>query len=269
MDRTSEQQSSGGRRVRLYRCEGVVLRRRDFGEADRLLTLMTDEYGKIRAIAKGTRRTKSRMGGHLEPFARTNLLIARGRNLDIVTQAQVVVPMSNLRQSESAILYASHWAELADQLMAEEQENRPAYLALIRALTSLDHQRDAALTSRIFEWAILAAAGFQPELFTCTGCGRRIEPGENGISFQSGGVLCPECHAREPQSSAISTDVLRILRVISRGDGEQLFGRSVGSATYGEVERILIDYLRSIVERDLHAYRILKGFDGFQEPVTP
>jgi DNA repair protein RecO (recombination protein O) len=238
-----------------------VLRRRDFGEADRLLTMLTDRYGKIRVIAKGTRRTRSRLGGHLEPYARTNVLVARGRNLDIVTQAQVVASMPRLRSNESSIAYAAHWAELADLLMVEQQENRAAYLALVRALTSLEHGRDQQLTSRIYELELLTAAGFRPELFYCTSCGAPIEPGANGISLEAGGVVCPRCHAAEPRSVDISNSALRVLRAISRGEGERLHDRAMSIELQAEIEQIVIDYLRSVLERDLHAYRVLKRLD--------
>jgi DNA repair protein RecO (recombination protein O) len=249
------------RRSRLYRCEGVVIRRRDFGEADRLVTLMTDNYGKIRALAKGTRRTKSRLGGHLEPYARTNVLIAKGRNLDIITQANVLEPMSRLRTTERSILYAAHWAELADQLMVEQQENRFAYGALVRALTSLELGRAPDVTSRICEWEFLSAAGFQPELLICTGCGKKIQPGHNGLHIEAGGIVCPECHAREPLSRDISNDSLRMLRAIGRGDGELLFNRQLSAPLMREVEDTLLACLRAAIERDLQAYRILKGLE--------
>lgn len=256
------------RRSRLYRCEGIVIRRRDFGEADRLVTLMTDDYGKIRALAKGSRRTKSRLGGHLEPYARTNVLIARGRNLDIITQAQVRDPMSHLRTIERSILYAAHWSELADQLMVEAQENRFAYGALVRALTSLELDRAPDITSRICEWEFLSAAGFQPELLSCTSCGTKIMPDGNGLQFEAGGVVCPRCHVRDPLSRDISNDALRLLRAIGRGDGERLYGRELSGYLLREVEDVLIAYLRSVVERDLQAYRILKELEDPGSPAS-
>ncbi|MEX2425264.1 MAG: DNA repair protein RecO [Thermomicrobiaceae bacterium] len=253
--------NASSRRVRLYRCEGIVIRRRDFGEADRLVTLLTDDYGKLRALAKGTRRTKSRLGGHLEPYARTNLLIARGLNLDIITQAQVLDAMSHLRTSEQSIMYAAHWSELADQLMVEAQENRFAYGSLVRALTSLELDRAPALTSRICEWEMLAASGFQPELFLCTGCGERIEPGLNGMHAESGGVLCPRCHSMTPQSIEISNDALRVMRAIGRGEGDVFYERTLSPALHREVEGVMMSYLRNILEHDLRAYPILKSIE--------
>ena len=85
-------------RERLYRSEAIVLRRQDFGEADRLLTLFTPALGKIRVVAKGARKPQSRKAGHIESFMRTKMLFARGRNLDLVTQAELVEPYRALRE---------------------------------------------------------------------------------------------------------------------------------------------------------------------------
>lgn len=263
--------SSGGerrQRSRVYRCEGIVIRRRDFGEADRLLTILTDDYGKIRALAKGSRRTKSRLGGHLEPYARVRLMVARGRNLDIITQAQVLESMSHLRTEERSILYAAHWSEIADQLMVEAEQNRFGYGVLVRALTSLELGRDPVITSRICEWEFLAASGFQPELFQCTSCGRPIEPGNNGILIEAGGVVCPECHALDPLSRDVSNDALRMLRAFGRGDGDRLYDRELNADLLREIEQVLISYLRSVIERELQAWQILSALeDGFRAPV--
>jgi DNA repair protein RecO (recombination protein O) len=253
-------------RSRVYRCEGIVIRRRDFGEADRLLTILTDDYGKIRALAKGSRRTKSRLGGHLEPYARVRLMLARGRNLDIITQAQVLESMNHLRQEERSILYAAHWSEIADQLMVEAQENRFGYGVLVRALTSLELGRDPVITSRICEWEFLAASGFQPELFLCTGCGRQIEPGGNGIHFEAGGVVCPDCHAQDPRSRDISNDALRVFRAFGRGDGDVLYDRALSPDLLLEIEQIMIEYLRQVIERELQAWQILSALEeGFRD----
>ncbi len=256
-------------RSRVYRCEGIVIRRRDFGEADRLVTVLTDDHGKVRALAKGSRRTKSRLGGHLEPYARVRLMLARGRNLDIITSAQVLEPMTHLRREERSILYASHWSEIADQLMAESEQNRFGYGVLVRALTSLDLGRDPVITSRICEWEFLAASGFQPELFQCTGCGRQIEPGGNGIHIEAGGVVCPECHALDPLSRAVSNDALRVLRAIGRGDGGLLYDRPLNDDLLREIEQLLIGYLRSVIERDLQAWQILSSLEDGTTWGTP
>ena len=102
-------------RERLYRCHAVVLKRRDYGEADRILTLYTREQGKVSAIAKGVRRIASRKSGHVELFTQARLLLAKGRNLDVLSQAETIEPYAALREDLVRTTYAYHVAELLDR----------------------------------------------------------------------------------------------------------------------------------------------------------
>jgi DNA repair protein RecO (recombination protein O) len=115
-----------------------VLRRQDFGEADRVLTLYSPTLGKVRAIAKGVRRPKSRLGGNVELFTHVNVLVAQGRNLDIVTQAQAVLPFHGIRDDLWKAAYASYAAELVDRFTEERLENRAIFELLLEVLTHLD-----------------------------------------------------------------------------------------------------------------------------------
>ncbi|MFW6183624.1 MAG: DNA repair protein RecO, partial [Chloroflexota bacterium] len=121
-------------RDRTYRTEAIVLSRTDFGEADRLLTLFSREYGKVRAIAKGARKPQSRKTGHVELFMRTRFLIAEGRNLDIVTQAEMVEAYAQLRDDLVRTTYASYIVELLDRFTVEEDRNSQLYDLLSEAL---------------------------------------------------------------------------------------------------------------------------------------
>ncbi|MFQ5342424.1 MAG: DNA repair protein RecO, partial [Anaerolineae bacterium] len=122
------------RRQRLYRTPAIVLKRQDFGEADRILTLFTPAHGKLRVIAKGVRKTTSRKSGHVELFTYSNLLIAKGRNLDIVTQAEMIRPFRGLRQELPRISYAYYIAELVEKFTKEDDENRPLFDLLLATL---------------------------------------------------------------------------------------------------------------------------------------
>lgn len=125
---------------RLYRAEAIVLRRQDFGEADRVLTLFSPRLGKFRAVAKGVRRPKSRLGGHVELFTRSNLQLAHGRNLDIVTQAETVKPLHTIRHDLWKAAYACYAVDLVDQFMVERVENEAIYHLLAEFLLDLDGQ---------------------------------------------------------------------------------------------------------------------------------
>ena len=111
------------RQQRSLRVEAIVLRHADMGEADRLLTLFTRELGKVRAVAKGARKVRSRKAGHLEPFTRVNLQLARGRSMFIVTQAETMDAHLPLRDDLTAIGYTSYVLELIDRFTYEEDEN--------------------------------------------------------------------------------------------------------------------------------------------------
>ena len=124
--------------LHVYRTDAIVLRRQDFGEADRVLTLYSPWRGKFRAIAKGVRRPKSRLGGHVELFTHVNMLVAQGRNLDIVTQAETVRPFARIRDDLWKTSYACYVAELVDRFTEEHLENQPVFDLLLQALTYLD-----------------------------------------------------------------------------------------------------------------------------------
>jgi DNA repair protein RecO (recombination protein O) len=245
-------------RNRLYGCQAIVIRRRDFGEADRLLTLVTDRHGKLRVIAKGVRRTQSRMAGHLEPFARSSLLIARGRNLDIVTQAQVIEPFLALRESEVAIAHAGYWADVIDALTVEHQENLAAFATLRGALAAANRGEDLFLTTRVVETELLIATGFAPEVLSCVACGAGLQPVVNAFSFEAGGVLCPACRSVDPGATPISANALKVLRILFRGESSRLRSLPLSRQLQREIEQVLVNYLRHVIERDLDGYRVLR-----------
>ncbi len=125
------------RLARVYQTEAIVLKRIKLGEADKILTLYSPTIGKFRAVAKGVRRPKSRLGGHVELLTRTSLLVAHGQNLDIVTQAQLVEPYLGLRDHLPAAGLAMYLAELVDQFTEERLANAPLYVLLAEALRRL------------------------------------------------------------------------------------------------------------------------------------
>lgn len=144
-----------------YRTEGVILRRRNFGEADRILTIYTKHYGKIRAIAKGVRKITSRKGGNVELFNHCVLFLAKGRNLDILTEAQVINSFSRLSRDLEKTAAAFYLVELVDQLTPDGQVNRQVFDLLIRALSDLGTTNYELRTIiRDFEIELLKLLGF-------------------------------------------------------------------------------------------------------------
>lgn len=246
------------RRARLYRVRGIVLRRFDLGEADRIITIFTAEQGKRRIVAKGSRRPSSKLAGHLEPFCATRLLIARTRGLDIVSQAETIEHFSDLRLNEAAIATAGYMAELIDALLPEDQAQEPVYELTFAALRLLNEGRDPRLVTHVFEMGLLRQLGYRPELARCVSCGTEIEPELNGFSLD-GGVICPRCLRVRPDASEMSVNALKLLRSIDRGEIERLFSLRVPPPIWDEVGNLLARYITRVTGRESSARRVLES----------
>ena len=169
-------------RARLYKTEAIVLRSMDLGEADRVLTVLTPRLGKLRVIAKGVRRPKSRIGGGLQPFSDVQLVLAVGRTWDVVTTASLEDPHLGLRNDLHSTAAAWYVVELADRFCEGAADSRQAFELLAQALAGLDAPASEVtreVVARWFELHLLDAMGFRPELARCLECGAEIEPDGN------------------------------------------------------------------------------------------
>src|SRR3954452_7245083 len=180
-------------RPRVYKTQAIVLRQRKLGEADKIVTLYCAQMGRVDAVAKGIRRTKSRLAGHLEPLTYGTYLIAEGRNLDIVTQAETVEAFPGLRDDLERLGRGLYCAELIDRLTPERSEGNPIFRLLHETLTLLNSETEMDIAVRRFEMRLLDLLGYRPSLQTCAVCDRRLEPVTNSWSAAVGGAVCPLC----------------------------------------------------------------------------
>ena len=252
-------------RQRTYRTRAVILRRRDFGEADRILTIYTPDHGKKTAIAKGIRKTSSRKAGHLELFTHTALLLAHARTWDIVTEAVTVEAFGRLRQQLDCIGYASYVCELIDCFTEEEDENQLLWDLLLRVLRELDDaaleptptEKPAALL-RWFELHLLSLTGFQPELFHCLDCGDDLEAVTNYLVLHEGGIVCPRCRARREEGEELDVDTLKVLRYLQSQPWNVVSQLSIRPPILLRTQNILYRYLLQILERHLKSTEFLR-----------
>ncbi len=240
-------------RQRSQRIEAVVLRHTDWGEADRLLWLFTRELGKLRAVAKGVRKPRSRKAGHLEPFTRSSLLLAWGREMHIVTQAEAVDPYMALREDLVRLGYAAYVIELLDRFAYEEGENRSLYRLLTDTLARLNSEPDPSFSVRYYEVRLLDLIGFRPQLFHCTGCEAEIQPEDQYFSAEKGGVLCPKCGRRQPDARPITMPSLHLLRHFQRSGYAEARRARLGDLQDHELENLMGHYLTYLLERGLNS----------------
>jgi DNA repair protein RecO (recombination protein O) len=244
---------------RLYRTDAIILRRSDFGEADRLLTVYTPEHGKLRLLAKGVRKTTSRKAGHVELFMLTNMLVAAGRAWDIISQAEIVQAYRGLREDLEKIGYAYYLAELLDRFTEEHDVNFPLFELLALTLAHLEHVDDPFMVLRYFELHLLSLTGFQPQLHLCVICQEALEPVEgNYFHVVDGGTLCPTHGQTRPNAELLPLSVLKVLRFLQTEPWEKVVKLQLTPATRQQVENLLLGYITFILERQLKSVDFLR-----------
>lgn len=243
----------------VYRDEGIVLHTHKLGEADRIITLLTRERGKVRVVAKGVRRTTSRIGARLEPFMHVDFQCYEGRSLDTVTQvvtiaasARQVIADFDLYTAAAAIL------EAADRIVAHEREPATQQFLLLsgalRAIATRAHASGLVLDSYLLR--ALAIAGYAPSFVACARCGA---PGPHtAFSAVMGGAVCPQC--RPPGSASPSPETMTLLAALLAGDWP------VADASSGrhrrEASGIVSVYCQFHLERSLRSLRLVDRSDS-------
>jgi DNA repair protein RecO (recombination protein O) len=271
------------REQRTYPTEAIILKQSNLGEADRILTLFTPYKGKFSAVAKGIRRPISKKTGHLELLCRSQLHIAVGRNLDIVTQAQGLESFLHMREELWHLTCGLYLTELVERFIEENTPHTDVYKLLLEALRTLDNdalevqkqrketkdvlseeqtselnaQRDRTrLLMRYFEIYLLSSVGYEPVLRTCANCDTELEPEENGFTPSLGGALCPNCSHLWSQS--LSMNALKVLRLLHRSDWSQVPRFRLDARLHTELERAMHGLLRFHLERDLKSWSFLE-----------
>lgn len=234
-----------------------MLRRTDFGEADRLLTLYTRDFGKIKAVAKGARKPQSRKTGHVELFMRSNFLFASGRDIAILTQAEMVEPYAALRDDLIRSTYAAYVVELLDRFTVEEDKHSGIYQLLADALGWLATQEDVLLVARYYELRLLGLAGFRPQLFHCVACGEAIEERDQFFSGELGGVLCPDSRAEDRRAVAITAVSLKVLRYLQTRSWDTVHALRLKRTVHTELENVMHFYITYVLERNLKSVEFL------------
>ncbi len=248
-------------RARLYKTEGIVLRSMDLGEADRVLTLLTPRLGKLRVIAKGIRRPRSRLGGGLEPFSDVHLVLAVGRTFDVVTQVALEDPHLGLRNDLHSTAAAWYLVELADRFCEGSADSHEAFVLLAQGLAALDaapSEVSREVVARWFELHLLDAMGFRPELNRCLECGAEI--GRREMATRRWRVASWGRSASHAALGArpISADALKVMRHLQRSSLPEVLRLRLPATVQREVERLQHATVSAVLERELRSRDFLE-----------
>ena len=234
----------------MYRATGVVLRTYKLGESDRIIVLLTEQHGKVRAVAKGVRKTKSKFGGRLEPMSHVQLLLHEGRDLDIVNQVDTVESLAPLMVDLDHMTRGMAVLEAVDQMAMDREPNPQLYRMLVGVLRTIAIS-DSPLVVPAFFWKLLSLEGVRPELDTCVRCG---DP-EPLVAFDMdhGGVLCRTCRSGAP----ISADALELMRMILGGQLNAALAAPITQASH-EVSSHATRAVEHHIERKLRSVAVFE-----------
>ena len=235
---------------RSFRTPALVLKRRNFGEADRQLTILTPHYGKFDVIAKGARKPTSKKTGHVELFMKSDVLIARGRSLDLLTQSEMIEPYLPIREDLERGAYASYSAELLDRFTFDSDDTHTHRLfdLLDATFARLSSDEDVRRVIRYYELRLLDEVGFRPELSDCVIMREPVEPVDQFFSFGDGGVVSLDGATHTSGLVNLPMETLKFLRFLQRSDYAQVASLTISEKLHLDVERIMLGYLSYILE---------------------
>ena len=233
----------------LYKDEGIVLKTIKLGEADRIVTIFTRSNGKVRAVAKGVRKTKSRFGGRLEPFTHADLMIYKGRNLDTITSVDIVRSFDEVRTDYRCLTSAAALVEVVEKMTEEREQAMSTYSLLLAGLRALGTGPCESIVPA-FLIKLLSISGYHPQLTICAGCGTKA--GLGGFSAALGGAVCEECWRGDRDAERLGAERIAVLNRLLSED----FGSDAGPVA-GELTQLLRRYTEYHLERPLKSLHLL------------
>jgi DNA repair protein RecO (recombination protein O) len=238
---------------RIYKTPAIVLRHRKLGDADQILTLYTANRGKVEAVVKGARKTRSRLAGHAEPLTHATFMLAQGRSLDIVTGAETAESFQVLRDDLERLSRGMYACELLDKFTEPHAENFGLFRLLLDTLRRLGSSAEHDTPIRYYEMTLLREMGYTPELDACVSCRSKLEPETNYWSAGAGGVVCARCRHEEAAIRPISANAIKLLRLLLHGRWTDVARVKIDADLALELERALGEYVRWVLERDVRS----------------
>jgi DNA repair protein RecO (recombination protein O) len=243
-----------------YKTLGIVLKRQNINEADRLLTILTEKQGKIKAIAKGVRRPLAKFGGHLEPYYLTHFVLAEGRNFETVTSVEARNYYSDIHSNLNLMARVSKWGELINFLLHDKEESRDIFWLFAECLENLEKSKDPII-DLYFQIKSLAFLGYHPEVYECVFCRNKLKPDELGWSSEQGGVICKGCRSHCPGMN-ISQETVKLLRLFLTPNSRLEKRINIDLESAKEVEGLVDEYVKFHSQKDLASNSFLKKIGG-------
>jgi len=236
---------------RTYQTEAIIIKKTKLGEADRILTLYTPHMGKIQGVAKGVRRPRSKLAGHLELLTYSQVSLARGRNLDTIIGSQTIDSFLPLKSDLWLTSCALYIIELINQFTADHVENNSLFQLLLETMHQLSQTDDNELVLRYFELHLLSEVGYRPQLQQCISCHLPLKVVTNTFSPIDGGMLCPKCSRRRSLTYPLSVNAIKALSLLQNNDYDTAGKLEMTPELSRELDEVLSHYLEYLLEREV------------------
>jgi DNA repair protein RecO (recombination protein O) len=247
---------------RNYQTEAIIIKKTKLGEAGRILTLYTPQLGKIQAVAKGVRRPRSKMAGHLELLTHSLVSLARGRNIDTITGSQTINSFLPLKSDLKLTSYALYATELVNQFAADNVEDYPLFQLLLETMHLLCQGGNNELVLRYFELHLLDKSGYRPQLQQCVSCYSPLKSTTNSFCPGAGGMLCPNCSQSQPLSYPLSPKAQKVLLLLQNSDYSIVSKLEIDPELSRQLEMVIRNYLRYLLEREVKSAAWLDTLRG-------
>lgn len=252
-----------------YRAKGIVIKYTDLRETDRILTIFTGNLGKVKAVAKGARKTLSKLGGHLDLFNVVQLELATGRNLETVTGVQTITCFPNIRSSLSKTSQVYYLTELIDRLILEDYKDTRVFDLMVATLKILDDndvcqgEMGETLVLQAFKMKLLQLLGLAPQLDRCLQCSQPAQATQNYyFDNRLGGIRCESCQASGNKGAKLPITALKILRALAREDLIYISKIVPDKKSLAVTEVVLDNYLKYIIEKEPRSLRFINKVKG-------
>lgn len=249
--------------MRDYKTEGIIIRVRDYNEADRIITVFTREHGKVQAIAKGCRKQKSRKRGIIQLFTYGDFVFYRGRTLDTVIQCEGKESFGVLREDLDRMAYGAYLAELLDGFITSGETHEDVFYLTLVCFHLLTVE-DPELVTRAFEIRLMNLLGYRPHLESCVACGAALEGLKVAFSSGMGGGLCESCSHHDMDAVACTMGTLNMLKQLSTWDLKRLKVLKPGTDVRREIGEILKAYIGHRLEKKIKSAEFLQSLVSVQ-----
>lgn len=251
--------------MRTYTAATIVLRRIDLGEKDRILTLFSRGHGKLSAVAKGARRPGSKLAGASEPFTYGKMFLSTGRELDVLTQADIRESFPNVKQNIRSVAYGIYLLELVNSFTEDRQPNPDLFDTLLSAMYVLESGTDPEITARYFELHLLDILGYEPRFDACLWCGKSAEKERIGFSPAMGGLVCEGCGAPPPDVIWVPGAIVSYVNALRRAEPGKLKDMQFPPGARRDLAQVLKWHIRYRLEHDLKSADFIDSIVGFED----